>query len=171
MTQPDDFNPYQAPASSAFSGNEPGYFGPQSDAEVSPRAVDLLRQTQPWVRFLSVLIFIGFGLMMLGVVIGLLIAARSARMELVGVFAVYAVLGALYLAPAVFLGRYASHIANLRLSFRAHDLENALQAQKSFWKFVGILTVVMLVLYAVGILVFVVGGAVWFASGPAGARF
>ena len=42
------------------------------------------------------------------------------------------------------------------LSNRMNDLEEALGAQKSFWKFVGIMVLVMIGLYVVGIAIMVI---------------
>jgi len=53
-----------------------------------------------------------------------------------------------YIVPALYLFRYAANIARLRNSGRADDLENALQAQKSFWKFVGIVAAIVVGIYA-----------------------
>ena len=53
------------------------YSQPHPDASInfSPRAVDLLRQTRPWSRFIAVMIFIGSGFMILG---GLALFATAA---------------------------------------------------------------------------------------------
>jgi len=158
MSGPMDVNPYQSPTSGLFSGQQPAYFGEQPEAGITPKIIEMLRQTQPWVRFLSVLAFIGFGLLLLGVLIGLLGSVASGRVETAMVFVVYAILGALYLGPAVFLGRYASNIARLRMTLRIEDLENALEAQKSFWRFIGIVTVMMLILYVCLIFVMIATG-------------
>jgi hypothetical protein len=79
--------------------------------------------------------------------------------------------GLLYFFPALFLGRYASRIGNLAASSRTEDLENALDAQKSFWKFMGILTSIVLVLYLLLIIVAIIGGAFAASAGRGGGRF
>jgi hypothetical protein len=61
--------------------------------------------------------------------------------------------------PALYLARYASRIAQLRGSGRVEDLEAALEAQKSYWKFIGILTVIWLVFYFVMMLLQIIGVA------------
>lgn len=117
---------------------------------VPPRLVDILAQTQPWVRFMSVLTFIGSGLYLVASVIGLIRLAsrpdtvRSGGVEM-GVTLLYVVMGLLFLLPAGFLWRYASNIHAFRVTLRIPDLENALEAQKSYWKFIGTLMLVVLV--------------------------
>jgi len=128
---------------------------------VSEEVVGILRGTKPWVRFLSVLGFIGLVLLVLGCLammalpvgpmgsmpIGPRLAASSA----------YLLMGLVQFPAVLFLHRYASRIARLATSGDPVALEDALRAQKSFWKYVGILTLVMMILYTlviVGVLIF-----------------
>lgn len=114
----------------------------------SPLSVhESLRQTKPWVRFLSVLGFICAGLMVLaGIAVGLLsLASGETGMLLIAV--VYPISGLLYLVPCLFLSRYATFIGEYLVSGQQAQLEQALQAQKSFWKFVGIVTLVVMCIY------------------------
>jgi hypothetical protein len=140
-----------------------GYRGVETgNAGISPRAADMLRQTGPWVRFISVLMLIAAGLVLIGGVFALGAGAfmgSRAGGAIPGVVGVgYIVLGALYGVPALLLGRYASRIGALMRTNRMGDLEEALGAQKSFWKFVGVLMVVMLCVYAAVIVVLVFRG-------------
>jgi hypothetical protein len=160
MTEPQDVNPYQAPSSPGlFSSSQPSYFSAQAEPGVTPKIVEMLARTQPWVRFLSVLGFIGFALMMLVAVGAFMLAVSRNNSGGILLAIIYAVFGIVYLLPSVFLSRYASDIARLRTSLRVQDLEDALQAQKSFWKFAGIATLVMIVLYFLLIAVIVSSGA------------
>ena len=124
---------------------------------LSPRATDLLRQTKPWARFIAIIMFIGAGFMLIGG-LGFMVAmsnvsSRNGPPAALGL--VYLAMGALYITPALFLNRFASGIANLLMRNRMSDLEETLSAQKSFWKFMGIMTLVVLCLYAIGIVVFI----------------
>lgn len=143
-----------------------GYESPSSGSVVATeRVLQLLQQTKPWVRFMSVMAFIGAGLM---IVVGFFvlvaggIAASSYRSSnqppLMLLSLVYFVLGGVYIAPAVFLGRFASRIGTLLKMRRSVDLEAAMEAQKSFWRFMGIMTITVIVLYFVGIAIAVVFG-------------
>ena len=121
----------------------------------TPRALDMLRQTKPWVRFLSVLMIIAICFGALGLLISL--AAISQVSNSGGVAATYTIVMGLvlmlYIVPTIFLSRYASRIGDLLHRRGPADLEAALEAQKSFWKFVGIFTLVLLCVYAVMFLV------------------
>ena len=138
-----------------------GYRGMDTGGSgLSDRAIDMLRQTKPWVRLMSVICFVFAGLMVLsGLIIAMASAAIGTRSGLglpamVGVL--YVALGAFYLVPGIMLHRYAGRIGRLMLSNRMNDLEEALGAQKSFWKFVGIMVLVMIGLYVVGIAIVVI---------------
>ncbi|HVH45019.1 MAG TPA: DUF5362 family protein [Labilithrix sp.] len=159
-------NPYASPASQLAPAG--GYGAPTAEpyrsgehAEVSAASVELLRQTKPWVTFLSVMGFIGSGLMLLG---GLFMMVAGAFVPktgptpfspvLLGLF--YLPMAFLYIYPSLKLWGFSSAIGRLLTQHTAANLEAALEQQKSFWKFVGILTIVLMTLYAlliVGIMV------------------
>lgn len=129
-------------------------------------ALEMLRLTKPWVRFLSVLGFIGLGFALLGgigvaVLSVLPVGGKSFGPQMLGFGVGYIALALVYLPPVLYLSRYASRIGRLLNSGSPEDLQDALKAQKSFWKFVGVLTLVMIALYALvfaGIAVFTAMG-------------
>lgn len=129
---------------------------------VTPLMIEHLRATKPWVRFMSIMMFISVGFMFLA---GLAMMFMSSPMggrgpqffgPVMGI--VYFVLGGLYLAPAFFLHQYASAIQDLLRGGGDVAMETALGSQKSFWRFVGILTLVILCIYAL-VFVFAIFGA------------
>jgi hypothetical protein len=139
-----------------------------SSAGVSQGVLQQLAGTKPWVRFISVLMFIGAALMLL-IALGIMIAggaiakASSNPMFSGGMgiaFAVlYAAMSLFYIYPALKLWKYANYIAILLNSGAMFDLEMALSQQRSFWKFVGIIMLVFLSLYLL-----VIVGAVIFGG-------
>lgn len=150
-----------APATqTAYSYTAPP--GVQTVATITPQATQHLRGTRPWVLFMSILMFIGAGFMVIG---GLgAIAMGGMRGMFNGPMAVviglaYIVMAAICGVMAYLLLAYAGAIKRFAFSQRSHDLEAALGAQKSFWKFVGILTIVVISLYLVVILIAMVVGA------------
>lgn len=154
-------NPYQS-----APGQHAAPFRMEGTGEVSERTVQLMYQTRPWVLFLSVLMFVGSVFMLLG---GLAMFGMSAvagsrgggmPMGLMGLL--YLPLAALYVYPAKKLWGYGSAIGRMTTSRATSDLEAALAEQKSFWKFLGIMTIVMFGLY---ILVFI--GLALFAGAAA----
>lgn len=118
---------------------------------VSPEAVDLLRRTKPWVRFLSVLGILSLVVIALGAVA--MAAINTGPFQYmgmavrIGMAILYLLLAALHIPPVLFLSRYASRIRTLVEEPSSRHLEDALRAQKSFWKYLGMFTLIMLSLY------------------------
>lgn len=124
---------------------------PLANVPVTPLMVEHLRATKPWVRFMSVIMFISVGLMfLLGA--AMMLMPSPAGMRSVGfgpiVGIIYFIIGAFYLVPGYFLHQYASSIQDFLNGGGDSAMENALGSQKSFWRFVGILTLVVICLYA-----------------------
>jgi hypothetical protein len=134
---------------------------PLANVPVTPLMVEHLRATKPWVRLISIIMFISVGLMFLG---GLVMMLMPSPMGMGGggfgalVGIIYIIMGGLYLAPAYFLHQYASSIGDFVQNGGDSALENALGNQKSFWRFVGILTLVVIVIYAL-VFLFAIFGA------------
>ncbi len=137
-----------------------------ADILLTETAQGFLNQTKPWVRFMSVMIFIssgfmvlaGFGLIMGGLVRGVTRTGQgplgsfgafggAGGMLVTGCF--YIVLAFLYIAPGVFLSQYASAIKLLQADRSAQTLEDAIKRQKSFWRYIGIMTIICLALAVV----------------------
>jgi len=77
----------------------------------------------------------------------------SPRPENLIIGLIYVPLAALYIMPAIYLSRYATGIKRVVPARQPDDLEATLQAQKSFWKFIGIMTAVIISLYIVVVIV------------------
>jgi hypothetical protein len=163
-------NPYQASSHSAY---------PTSSGTVTPATLQALAGTKPWVRFCSIMGFIGAGFMILaglamittGAVAGVssqqsagISTQQSAGLAALPVVmgVMYIVFSIVYLFPSLKLWKYGSAIVRLMSSNSNTDLEAALDQQRGFWKFVGILMIVMIAF----MLLAIVGGVV---AGVAGA--
>lgn len=123
------------------------------------RVQDILRRSQGWARLCSIMWFIGCAFAVLfGVGLGVagLVAQQPGMAVLV---VIYPLMGVLYLIPAVYVHRFANRARAFAASGQLHDLESALDSQRSFWKFLGILTLVGV---AVAILAVVAGGLAGF---------
>lgn len=128
---------------------------------VSPALAEKLRLTQPWLRFIAIMTFIGAGLMALaglamlafGAVSGSLPAAPdkpgAAVMAGLGIF--YLILALLYVFPGLHLLRSARAIRALVADGTEASAVLALEHQRRFWKFAGICLIVILALYVVAI--------------------
>lgn len=131
----------------------PKYVGESHEAGadgLTPRAKRSLEETRPWVFLFSILAFVGCGFAALGgasVFVGGILqgGAAGAASLITGVL----LLGSatLYGFAAYHLYSYASYIKLFLKTSSPADLEQALTSQKSFWKLVGIVTAIFLVLY------------------------
>lgn len=120
---------------------------------VSESMLESLQRTRPWVKFLAILGFVFGGLM---TVAGLMmsvafsfIPAKAGFPHFFGpVFGVLYIIMAIffYVLPCLYLLRYGSAITRIPESGQA-AIEEALQQQKRFWKYMGIFAIVVLVLY------------------------
>jgi hypothetical protein len=134
--------------------------GKSEDVILSEKGRKYLSQTGPWVRFLSILFFISIGFMVLGGLAILFVGMTGSLFGKTnpaysvlpgGAFAaglIYIVAAILYLAPAVFLSRYASAIKKMRGEPSSQVLEGAIKYQKSFWRYTGVIAAIFLVVLA-----------------------
>ena len=137
------------------------YVSPGVEAVVlTPRATEMLRQTRPWVLFIGIVLLVIGALAVVGAAVGAAVVATQQGPTDAIFFVAYLVVGLIYAFPGLYLWRYAARIrgvVNLRSS---EHLEAALEAQKSFWRLVGILFALVIGLYFLLILFAVVGLAV-----------
>jgi Ca2+/Na+ antiporter len=122
--------------------------------------IDQLARTKPWVRLFAVLMFLGAGSLLL-IAAGMLVVGGIGATKSSGPWA--GMSGAMpiafamvYVVLALKLWKYASRIGQLVHTGSDMDLEGALNEQRAFWKFAGILMIVMIALYLVAIIVAVV---------------
>lgn len=119
--------------------------------------LDALRATKPWVRFMGVLGIIAtsflvlIALAVLGMSQGPFRNLPDGLRMAIPVF--YLVMAAFQVPPVLYLNRYASRIGALLKNGSPEALVEALEAQKSFWRYVGIMTLVVLCLYVLAALV------------------
>jgi hypothetical protein len=156
-------NPYNSPSANLFGSSS------QTTTEAVPsEAITQLQRTKPWVRFFGVMMWIATGLMLLGgIAVGIgaiagLASAQTGMAEkgmLIGMAAAYVVFGFLYLYPSMKIWAYGTAIGKLAESRSAEDLVKALDQQRAFWKFIGVMMIIMFVIYFVAIVVMIAVGA------------
>jgi len=131
------------------------------EGNVTPLMVQHLSKTKLWVRVISVLLFVGTGITVLMSISmfamamagagnlgkGALTAGAGSAMGVM-----YLAFAVLYIPPAIFLHRYAGAIENVKRGGGSEAVEAALDHQRSFWKFSGIMSLVGIGLFVLGIL-------------------
>ena len=132
---------------------------------MTPQTLESFQKTRPWVLFLSILGFVLAGFMFLVGILAPMGIMASGKPEAVsagiGMCIAYIAMAVLtYLLPSVLLCRYAARIRNLlAVPDDATALENAISAQRSFWRYVGILALVMICLFMIFLVIAIVMGA------------
>lgn len=154
-----DHNPF-AVSEHAGSGQNPG----MNDPHMHPafrELIQLLVETRPWVRFLSILMIIGAVFMLIGGAIStLVLGGIGGRLGFLGVF--YLIFSLLYIYPAVCLMRYASAISEAESNGQMVTVNEAVMHQKKFWRFCGIVAAVILTFYILILVLSFTVGAVGF---------
>ncbi len=145
-------NPYATPTANPYGSSS----SLSADA-VSPGTIAALAGTKPWVRFLSVMMWIGVALMLVvGILMATVLNSIMAATQPSGPFGksfgsfmgvLYIVMSFFYIYPALKLGNFASKIKDLMNSRSVTDLDAALNQQRQLWKFVGIIMIVIISLY------------------------
>ena len=134
---------------------------PNQPPSITPTMVSSASALGPWTRFFSIMAFIGAGFMLLaglfmlvmGIVGGAFAEEMGGGILLIGMAALYIVLAAVYVPAAIYLFRCAGGAAAIRRGDLVGGMEQVLTSQRAFWKFIGIVTIVMLCLYPLLILV------------------
>ena len=105
--------------------------------------IEILRKTQGWVRLVSIFGFVCVGFIAL-LAVASWVGISTERVEHVPIAAllVYPVLLVLYLVPSYQLLKYARRIGTFVAQGHTVQLEAALEAQRLFWRFVGIVVAV-----------------------------
>ena len=106
-----------------------------------------MAQTKPWVRLLSVLGFLVTAGALTFVAIGSAVGgAAPGPLDLIIMIPMCTLF---YLIPSLLLWNYASRIGEFLRGTNHASLLTALTAQKSFWKYLGILGLTVVIIYAV----------------------
>lgn len=116
---------------------------------------EFLAETAKWANFLSILGFIGLGLMVLASLFMFVVGASNSFVPLgngifVGIF--YILIAGFYFVPINYLYKFASNMKNAIRTNNQSSLTTSFEYIKSHYKFIGILTIVMIGIYILMIL-------------------
>ncbi|MFP9098611.1 hypothetical protein ACLI09_06110 [Flavobacterium sp. RHBU_24] len=131
-------------------------------------AKEHLKEAGKWAYFLSIIGFIGLGFIVLIAIFmiaaGSMISSLSPGMGALGAMGtgvlafIYLVMVLLYFFPIMYLYRFGSRIKRAISDNNAEQLTAGLESLKSHYKYIGILTIVIMSMYAL-IFVFALLGA------------
>lgn len=131
----------------------------RATSQITHNMLASMRATRPWVLLIGIMCML-LTVLMIGVSLFIMLAGGfgAAMADEMGMGALGAVgglvLGGLYLLlsliyalPGYFLLRYGGAIGRLNRSHAVEDMETALEFQKKFWRLVGILVLLIILLY------------------------
>lgn len=146
-------NHYAPPQSAVNDVNRPGSGG------ITDAMLDAMRGTKPWVLLIGILLFISAAFIVLAAVglmaagtIGANKAGGPPAAAMLGMGAMYVVGAVIDVVMGIYLVKYNSAIGRLLESGSATDMEDALGSQRKFWKFAGVLALVMIVVSVIGMI-------------------
>ncbi|KFF05166.1 hypothetical protein [Flavobacterium reichenbachii] len=136
------------------------------ELQLDQSAKDFLKETAKWAYFLSIMGFIFIGLMVVIAIFAGTIFSTLGGMQgmggltggmggLIGVF--YFIIAVVYFFPIYYLNKFA---VNAKRAFRENDsaaLTSSFEYLKSHYKFIGILTLSILILYGVAFIFSIIG--------------
>jgi len=132
--------------------------------EVTPQAREFLRETAKWTKFLSILGFIGIGLMVLaaffmGAIMSMAYGSMGVPGMPSGFFTVlYLVLAGVYVMPIYYLYQFSDKTKIALDSNDTNLLTESLGFLKSHYKYVGIMMIALIALYALIFIIALIGG-------------
>lgn len=140
---------------------------PLFNLSIDPLVRSHLSDTARWGRFLAIMGFIGSGLILLAVIFllanpgqfpqGFGEESGGARFAPVA-FVIYMIIAiVLYFLPCLFLFRFATKMKRALATESQEELTISFQNLKVLFRYVGVLTIIVLSIYAIVILVLILG--------------
>lgn len=130
--------------------------GPSIPVSSPPDIPAIMRRTRPWVYFFGILTLVGTGLMVCGALFFLAVSLNKEPLAAAIGVTVYVIAAAVNAFIGICLLRYASRIARYVANPQEELLADALEAQRVYWKFIGILAIVGICLAALTFLVAII---------------
>lgn len=127
------------------------------------RAKEFLKETAKWTKFLAILGFVGIGLMVLGSLV--MLFAPSSLMSngdfpfggKIFMMLLYLAFAVLYYFPISYLYQFSENTKKAIENNDNNAIRDAFEFLKSHYKFMGILTIILLAFYAIMIFIGLIG--------------
>lgn len=127
------------------------------------RSKEFLKETAKWTKFLAILGFVGIGLMVLGSLV--MLFAPSSLMSngdfpfggKIFIMLLYLAFAVLYYFPISYLYQFSENTKKAIENNDNNAIRDAFEFLKSHYKFMGILTIILLSFYAIIIFIGLIG--------------
>lgn len=135
--------------------NIKNYFEEDGSLSISNNSMIFLSETGKWGKFLAIMGFIGVGfLVVLSLFMGTLLSSLNPGGDALPIPGflfglIYLILAALYFFPVLYLFNFSSKIRKALAEKDNSILDEAFKNLKSHYKFIGILTVILLMFYVI----------------------
>ena len=133
---------------------------------ITSAAKGFLTETAKWCKFLSILSFVGLGLLLLSsffinTIYSSMPQATTMPFNLgIAMTIVYFLIIAIYIFPIYYLYQFSIQLKKALISKDDETLANAFEMLKSHYKFVGVFTIIMLSIYILAGVVGLMGAIV-----------
>jgi len=127
--------------------------------EIGQETLKYLNTTRKWTMFFAIIGFIFLGLILIfGLLAGTFLSVfKSSEMgsgiPQILVFVIIIITALLYYFPIMFLFRFSKHTANAVQTLSKEELHKAFRYLKSYFVYIGILLIIVLVVYFIGLIV------------------
>lgn len=144
--------------------NQPLDHGTLDNLRLDSQSLEYLRETAKWAKFIAIVGFVFIGLMVvlafsMGAIISTLPGADTGLISSAFLTVFYLIFAGIYIFPVLYLYRFATKMQTAINSQDQLFLQDSLSNLKAHYKFIGILMLVVIGLYAIGILFALLGGA------------
>jgi hypothetical protein len=135
----------------------------QAEMPLTNESMELLKTGAKWAKFLSILGFVGTGFMVLAALL-MMAVSTSGKYQLVGgspipnglLGFIYLVMAGVYFYPTLCLFNFSDKIKKAFITLDNNVLVESFRNLKNMFQYIGIVTIVFIGLYIVGILVLVI---------------
>jgi hypothetical protein len=140
---------------------------------IEPITKSDLLETAKWARFLAIVGFVFLGLMLVGgIALTTVMATSFGSSEFgstgmmagfgTGMVIFYVLIAALWFFPLLYLMRFSNRMRTALNSNDQPALNQSAQNLKVFFRYIGIITIIVLSLYALAFIVMIIGAAAFF---------
>jgi len=144
-------NPYKGPETTIVPEKS-------QNTGLTEQMMRYLFEAAPWLKFIGIMGFIGFGILCLSALISIITILNGNFGPSFSNLLLYGLMAPLAFFPAYFTYNFGNKINSFRLSNSEKDLEEAFRNNKSLWKFNGIIYIISIAFAVLAIIIAIIGG-------------
>jgi len=133
----------------------------ESPLTITPESEFYLKSSAKWASFLSIIGFVGITFMIIGGIFSLTMSSflsefsDFSKVDMTGIGIGYLIMAIFYIFPTYYLFQFGDKMKTALKSHNQTDIDESLKKLKSMFKFIGIMTVIVICLI-IGSLVFAI---------------